>query len=76
MTVEVVQRSIEPPAAWLARPFDIAWPIRHGGASLVRLQMARKIAHAHAGDLDLHAIPDGTAFRLTLPAAHETQGAR
>ena len=60
---------MELPAAWLARPFDIAWPIRDGASALSQLQAARKIAQSHSGELDVDGAEDGTVFTLTLPVA-------
>ena len=65
--LNVMQSAVELPAAWLARPFDIAWPIRDGASTLSQLQAARKIAQSHGGDLNVDSTEGGTAFSLTLP---------
>ena len=65
----VTQTSIDPPNAWLARPFDIAWPISSGASLLSRLLAARKIAHAHGGDIRMEPVDVGSAFVLTMPAS-------
>lgn len=67
--LSVMQSAVELPAAWLARPFDIAWPIREGASALSQLQAARKIAQSHGGDLDVDSAEGGTVFTLTLPVA-------
>jgi hypothetical protein len=67
VTISVSQECVELPVAWLARPFDIAWPIKAGGAVLTRLQAARRIAHVHGGDADMTAAAGGTIFTMTLP---------
>ena len=69
ITLSVSQGSIELPTAWLARPFDIAWPIRGGATSLTQLRAARKIAQAHGGTLDVESADGGTAFVLSLPVS-------
>jgi signal transduction histidine kinase len=63
----VSQHAVEVPAAWLARPFDIAWPVKGGAATLTRLQVARKIAHAHGGDIEVEGTAGSTSFTLSLP---------
>jgi ParB-like chromosome segregation protein Spo0J len=63
----VIQQSVELPAAWLARPFEIAWPIRNGTAALTQLQAARKVAQGHGGSLEVTAIDGGTSFALEMP---------
>jgi nitrogen-specific signal transduction histidine kinase len=65
--LSVLQTAVELPAAWLARPFDIAWPIRDGAAALSQLQAARRIAQSHGGDVDVDGAEGGTVFTLTLP---------
>jgi nitrogen-specific signal transduction histidine kinase len=65
--LSVMQSAVELPAAWLARPFDIAWPIRDGASILSQLQAARKIAQSHGGDLHVDSTAGGTVFMLTLP---------
>lgn len=67
LVLSVLQSVVELPAAWLARPFDIAWPIRDGASALSQLQAARKIAQSHGGDLVLDSADGGTMFSLTLP---------
>lgn len=67
--LSVLQSVVELPAAWLARPFDIAWPIRDGAATLSQLQAARKIAQTHGGDLHVDSAEGGTIFTLALPIA-------
>ena len=67
--LSVMQSAVELPAAWLARPFDIAWPIREGASALSQLQAARKIAQSHGGDLEVGSAEGGTVFTLTLPVA-------
>jgi nitrogen-specific signal transduction histidine kinase len=69
LVLSVLQSAVELPAAWLARPFDIAWPIRDGASALSHLQAARKIAQSHGGDLDVDSAEGGTVFTLTLPIA-------
>ena len=69
LVLSVAQSAVELPGAWLARPFDIAWPIRDGASALSQLQAARKIAHSHGGDLDVNSAEGGTVFSLTLPIA-------
>jgi nitrogen-specific signal transduction histidine kinase len=69
LVLSVLQSVVELPAAWLARPFDIAWPIRDGASALSQLQAARKIAQSHGGDLDVGCAEGGTVFSLTLPLA-------
>jgi light-regulated signal transduction histidine kinase (bacteriophytochrome) len=66
--LSVMQSAVELPAAWLARPFEIAWPIRDGASTLSQLQAARKIAQSHGGDLHVESADGGTAFVLTLPS--------
>jgi signal transduction histidine kinase len=34
---------------------------------LVRLQAARKIAHAHDGDIEMEPTREGSRFTLTVP---------
>jgi nitrogen-specific signal transduction histidine kinase len=63
----VVQHAVELPAAWLARPFDIAWPIRHGASALTQLQAAKKVAQSHGGTLDVTAAEGGTSFVMEVP---------
>jgi len=65
--LSVMQSAVEVPAAWLARPFDIAWPIRDGASTLSQLQAARKIAQSHGGDLIVDSTEGGTVFALALP---------
>ena len=65
----VAQVNIDPPSAWLARPFEIAWPISSGASLLSRLQAARKIAHAHGGDIRMEPVEVGSAFVLTMPGS-------
>jgi ParB-like chromosome segregation protein Spo0J len=67
MVLTVTQQAVELPAAWLARPFDIAWPIRTGGTALTQLQAARKVAQSHAGTLDVTAADGGTSFVTEVP---------
>jgi nitrogen fixation/metabolism regulation signal transduction histidine kinase len=67
--LNVVQNAVDLPSAWLARPFDIAWPIRDGAAALTQLQAARKIAQAHGGDLELTGSDGGTTVSMRLPLA-------
>jgi hypothetical protein len=69
LVLSVLQSVVELPAAWLARPFDIAWPIRDGASALSQLQAARKIAQSHGGDLDVDSAEGGTVFSLRLPIA-------
>jgi hypothetical protein len=69
LALSVLQSVVELPAAWLARPFDIAWPIRDGASALSQLQAARKIAQSHGGDLDVDSAEGGTVFSLRLPIA-------
>jgi ParB/RepB/Spo0J family partition protein len=64
----VTQQMVELPAAWLARPFDIAWPIRNGATALTQLQAARKVAQSHGGSVDVTGTDGGTSFTLELPA--------
>jgi len=68
----VRQTTIDFPGAWLARPFDIAWPIRDGASVLSRLQAARKIAHAHGGDVEMEASDEGSTFTLSIPGGDES----
>jgi hypothetical protein len=68
----VRQTAIDFPGAWLARPFDIAWPIRDGASVLSRLQAARKIAHAHGGDVEMETSDEGSTFTLTIPGSDES----
>ena len=63
----VSQQAVEVPAAWLARPFEIAWPVRAGSATLTRLQAARKIAHAHGGDIEVEGAAGSTSLTMTIP---------
>jgi nitrogen-specific signal transduction histidine kinase len=63
----VTQHAVELPAAWLARPFDIAWPIRNGASALTQLQAARKVAQSHGGTLDVAAAEGGTSFVMEIP---------
>jgi ParB-like chromosome segregation protein Spo0J len=63
----VTQQAVELPAAWLARPFEIAWPIRNGSTALTQLQAARKVAQSHGGTLDVTATDGGTSFNLEMP---------
>jgi signal transduction histidine kinase len=63
----VTQQAVELPAAWLARPFDIAWPIRNGATALTQLQAARKVAQSHGGTVDVTASDGGTSFSLEVP---------
>jgi nitrogen-specific signal transduction histidine kinase len=63
----VTQHVVELPAAWLARPFDIAWPIRNGASALTQLLAARKIAQNHGGAVDVTAAEGGTSFVLDVP---------
>jgi ParB-like chromosome segregation protein Spo0J len=63
----VTQHAVELPAAWLARPFDIAWPIRNGAGALTQLQAARKVAQNHGGTLDVAATEAGTSFVMEIP---------
>jgi ParB-like chromosome segregation protein Spo0J len=65
----VTQRSVTIPAAWVARPFDIAWPIKDGAGALIRLQLARKIARSHGGDVEIDAIGSGTLMSFAIPLA-------
>ena len=65
--LNVVQNAVDLPSAWLARPFDIAWPIRDGAAALTQLQAARKVAQAHGGDLEMTAVEGGTTLSMRLP---------
>ena len=67
--LSVMQSTVQLPAAWLARPFDIAWPIRDGASTLSQLQAARKIAQTHGGDLHVDSAEGGTVFTLALPIA-------
>jgi ParB-like chromosome segregation protein Spo0J len=64
----VTQQAVELPAAWLARPFEIAWPIRNGATALTQLQAARKVALSHGGTLDVTETDGGTSFSLEVPA--------
>jgi hypothetical protein len=66
VTFTVTQRSVTIPAAWVARPFDIAWPIKDGAGALIRLQLARKIAQSHGGDVEIDAINSGTLMSFTI----------
>ena len=63
------QTAVDFPGAWLARPFEIAWPIRDGASVLSRLQAARKIAHAHGGDVEMEASGEGSTFALSIPGS-------
>jgi len=63
----VLQQSVELPGAWLARPFEIAWPIRNGAGALTQLQAARCVAQSHGGTLDVTAVDGGTSFVLEMP---------
>jgi hypothetical protein len=63
----VEQNLVELPGAWLARPFDIAWPIRNGASALGQLQAARKIAQIHGGSLEVDAADGGTRFSMIVP---------
>jgi hypothetical protein len=65
----VAQTAAAVPSAWLARPFEIAWPVRDGASLLVQLQAARRLAQAHGGDVRIDAADGGTAFVLSVPAA-------
>jgi hypothetical protein len=67
LVVSVAQHAVELPAAWLARPFEIAWPIRDGATALSQLQAARKIAQAHGGDLQVDGVDGGTVLAMRLP---------
>ena len=67
VTFSVTQTVIDVPAAWLARPFEIAWPTPGGASALVRLQAARRVAQAHGGDVQIETASSGTLFALTLP---------
>jgi ParB-like chromosome segregation protein Spo0J len=67
ITFSVTQQSVELPAAWLARPFEIAWPIRNGATALTQLQAARCVAQNHGGTLDVAAVDEGTSFVLEMP---------
>jgi hypothetical protein len=69
VVLSVLQSVVELPAAWLARPLDIAWPIRDGASALSQLQAARRIAQSHGGDLDVDSAEGGTVFSLRLPIA-------
>jgi ParB/RepB/Spo0J family partition protein len=68
----VRQTTIDLPGAWLARPFEIAWPIRDGASVLSRLQAARKIAHAHGGDIEMEVSDEGSTFTLSIPGSDES----
>ena len=67
ITFSVTQQSVELPGAWLARPFEIAWPIRNGASALTQLQASRCVAQSHGGTLDVTPVDGGTSFVLEMP---------
>ena len=66
IVVEVIDRGSGIPAEKLALIWSPMRVRRHGGAGL-GLAIARKIATAHCGSLDLESGPQGTTARLELP---------
>lgn len=63
----IAQNAVELPDAWLGRPFDVAWPVRNGVATLTQLRAARRIAEAHGGHLTAERRDEATGFVMALP---------
>jgi PAS domain S-box-containing protein len=56
----------------LERVFDAFFTTKPDGIG-IGLALSRSIAEAHGGTLDAGSTPQGAVFRLTLPAARETE---
>jgi two-component system, OmpR family, sensor kinase len=69
--IEVADQGPGIPAATLDQVFTPMRVRRAGGAG-IGLPIARKMAEAHGGSLDLESAPGGTTVRISLPA--EVQG--
>lgn len=62
------QEAITVPDAWIARTFEVAWPIASAAASnFVLVRAAQRISHLHGGQTSAASIESGTSLSMTLP---------